>query len=172
DLAVVSPANFAPDRGDRGAPEGKPPGAQESAWIPAVEAVAAEVARRRTTLVFCNNRRHAERIAARLEERIGHGVPAHHGSIAKPVREEIEADLKAGAIRVLVATGSLELGIDIGPVDAVVQVSSPKGIARALQRVGRSGHMVGETSRGRFVPLFLDDLFECAAVVEGMKERD
>ncbi len=145
--------------------------ADGSTWGPAVEAIAAEVRERRTTLVFCNNRRHAERVAARLEEKLGREVPTHHGSVARSLRETIERDLKAGSLRALVATGSLELGLDVGEIDAVVQVGSPRGIGRALQRVGRSGHLVGQTSRGRFLPLFPDDLFECAATVEGMRER-
>ncbi|HEX7615269.1 MAG TPA: DEAD/DEAH box helicase, partial [Thermoanaerobaculia bacterium] len=160
DLAVLSPKeSFG------GSHEG-------SAWEPAIEAIAAEAATRRTTLVFCNNRRHAERVAAKLEEKLGWGVPTHHGSVARGLREEIERDLKAGSLRVLVATGSLELGLDVGEIDSVVQIGSPKGVGRALQRVGRSGHLVGQTSRGRLVPLFLDDLFECAATVEGMREGD
>lgn len=147
-------------------------GSEGSAWEPAIEAVAAEAATHRTTLVFCNNRRHAERVAAKLEEKLGQGVPTHHGSVARGLREEIERDLKAGSLRVLVATGSLELGLDVGEIDSVVQIGSPKGVGRALQRVGRSGHLVGQTARGRLVPLFLDDLFECAATVEGMREGD
>ena len=160
DLAVLSP------KGEYGRAEGG------SAWEPAVEAIAAEAALRRTTLVFCNNRRHAERVAAKLEEKLGRAVPTHHGSVARAVREEVERDLKAGALRVLVATGSLELGLDVGEIDSVVQLGSPKGVARALQRVGRSGHLVGQASRGRFVPLFFDDVLECAATVEAMREGD
>ncbi|MFI5198422.1 MAG: helicase-related protein, partial [Thermoanaerobaculia bacterium] len=160
DLAVVSPKETF-----GGSEEG-------SAWEPAIEAIAAEATTRRTTLVFCNNRRHAERIAAKLEEKLGREVPTHHGSVARALREEIERDLKAGSLRILVATGSLELGLDVGEIDSVVQIGSPKGVSRALQRVGRSGHLVGQTARGRLVPLFLDDLFECAATVEGMREGD
>jgi len=145
---------------------------QGSAWGPALDAVAEVVARHRTTLVFCNNRRHAERLAARLEEKLAAEVPTHHGSIARAVREDVELRLKGGALRAVVATGSLELGLDVGPIEAVVQVGSPKGVARALQRVGRSGHLVGETSRGRLVPLFLEELYESAALVEAMRERD
>ncbi|MGA7990447.1 MAG: helicase-related protein, partial [Thermoanaerobaculia bacterium] len=160
DLAVLSP------KGEAG------PAEEGSAWEPAVEAIAAEAATRRTTLVFCNNRRQAERVAAKLEEKLGESVPTHHGSVARAVREDVERDLKAGALRVLVATGSLELGLDVGEIDSVVQLGSPKGVARALQRVGRSGHLVGQTSRGRFVPLFFDDALECAATVEAMREGD
>ena len=160
DLAVLSPRGNADRTGD------------DSPWGAAVEAIAAEAATRRTTLVFCNNRRQAERVSAKLEEKLGKAVPTHHGSVARAVREEVERDLKAGALRVLVATGSLELGLDVGEIDSVVQLGSPKGVARALQRVGRSGHLVGQASRGRFVPLFLDDVLECAATVEAMREGD
>ena len=160
DLAVLSPKGDADHSSD------------DSPWGAAVEAIAAEAALRRTTLVFCNNRRQAERVAAKLEEKLGRSVPTHHGSVARAVREEVERDLKAGALRVLVATGSLELGLDVGEIDSVVQLGSPKGVARALQRVGRSGHLVGQASRGRFVPLFFDDVLECAATVEAMREGD
>jgi len=158
DLTVTSPA---PDF--RSLPDG-------SAWGPAVEAVVAEVASRKTTLVFCNNRRLAEKVARKLTDATGTEVLTHHGSVSRPAREKIERDLKSGALPVLVATGSLELGIDVGHVDSVVLLESPKGIARGLQRVGRSGHLVGETARGLFVPLFLDDLFESAATAEAMRE--
>lgn len=158
DLSVVSPLGEAGPLDD-----------EASAWEPAIDAVAAEIESRTTTLVFCNSRRHAERVAAKLEERTGRPLPTHHGAIARAPREETERALKRGALKALVATGSLELGVDIGHVDAVVQITSPKGVARGLQRVGRAGHLVGETSRGVFVPLHLDDLFECAATVEAMR---
>jgi ATP-dependent Lhr-like helicase len=158
DLTVSSPA------GDfRALPDG-------SAWGPAVETVVKEVASRKTTLVFCNNRRLAEKVARKLSDAIGTEVLTHHGSVSRPAREKIERALKAGELPVLVATGSLELGIDVGHVDSVVLLESPKGIARGLQRVGRSGHLVGETARGLFVPLYLDDLFESAATAEAMRE--
>lgn len=158
DLTVTSPAaDF------RSLPDG-------SAWGPAVETVVKEVEARKTTLVFCNNRRLAEKVARRLSDATGTDVPTHHGSVSRPRREEIETALKAGTLPVLVATGSLELGIDVGHVDSVVLLESPKGVARGLQRVGRSGHLVGETARGLFVPLFLDDLFESAATAEAMRE--
>lgn len=158
DLVVASPA---PDFRDL--PDG-------SAWGPAVEAVVKEVESRKTTLVFCNNRRLAEKVSRRLSDATGTDVPTHHGSVSRPRREEIEKELKAGKLPVLVATGSLELGIDVGHVDSVVLLESPKGIARGLQRVGRSGHLVGETARGLFVPLYLDDLFESAATAEAMRD--
>lgn len=158
DLTVTSPA---PDF--RSLPDG-------SAWGPATETVVREVESRKTTLVFCNNRRLAEKVARRLSDATGTEVLTHHGSVSRPAREKIETALKSGALPVLVATGSLELGIDVGHVDSVVLLESPKGVARGLQRVGRSGHLVGETARGLFVPLFLDDLFESAATAEAMRE--
>ncbi|HYN40421.1 MAG TPA: DEAD/DEAH box helicase [Thermoanaerobaculia bacterium] len=158
DLTVTSPASDF-----RSLPDG-------SAWGPAIETVVSEVAARKTTLVFCNNRRLAEKVARKLSDATGTEVPTHHGSVSRPMREKIETALKAGTLPVLVATGSLELGIDVGHVDSVVLLESPKGIARGLQRVGRSGHLVGETARGLFVPLYLDDLFESAATAEAMRE--
>ena len=158
DLTVTSPANDF-----RSLPDG-------SAWGPAIETVVNEVSARKTTLVFCNNRRLAEKVARKLSDATGADVPTHHGSVSRPMRETIEAALKSGSLPVLVATGSLELGIDVGHVDSVVLLESPKGVARGLQRVGRSGHLVGETARGVFVPLYLDDLFESAATAEAMRE--
>ncbi|MCK6685670.1 MAG: DEAD/DEAH box helicase, partial [Thermoanaerobaculia bacterium] len=158
DLTVTSPAPDFRDLPD------------SSAWGPAVATMVHEIRQRQTTLVFCNNRRLAERVSRKLGEALEIDVPTHHGSIAREVREGIETSLKAGSLPVLVATGSLELGIDIGHVDSVIQVESPKGIARGLQRVGRSGHLVGEEARGLFVPLYQDDLFESAATVEAMRE--
>jgi ATP-dependent helicase Lhr and Lhr-like helicase len=120
----------------------------------------------RTTLIFVNTRRLAERMAHQLSERLGaEHVAAHHGSLAKEVRLAAETRLKEGQLRVLVATASLELGIDIGHVDLVCQVSSPHRIATLLQRVGRSGHTVGGLPKGRLFPLTRDDLVECAAMV-------
>ncbi|HET9773071.1 MAG TPA: helicase-related protein, partial [Acidimicrobiia bacterium] len=122
-----------------------------------------------TTLVFVNNRRLAERLAARLndlaEEEL---VKAHHGSLAREQRLQIEGELKAGTLRALVATSSLELGIDMGAVDLVVQVESPGSVASGLQRIGRAGHRVGEPSRGKVFPKFRGDLLEAAVVVRRM----
>ncbi len=134
-----------------------------------------------STLVFVNNRRAAERIALRLndlarQEAEGLGeeareiARAHHGSLAREERVVIEDLLKAGALPCLVATSSLELGIDMGAVDLVVQVESPKSVTRGLQRIGRAGHGVGEVSRGRIFPKFRADLLECAVVARRMRE--
>ncbi len=123
----------------------------------------------RSTIVFVNSRRLAERIAARINELAEEDlVRAHHGSIAREQRLLIEDQLKAGTLRGLVATSTLELGIDMGAVDLVLQVESPPSVAAGIQRVGRAGHSVGEISRGVFIPKFRGDLVETAAVVEGM----
>jgi ATP-dependent Lhr-like helicase len=125
----------------------------------------------RSTIVFVNSRRLAERIAARVNELAGEElVRAHHGSIAREQRMLIEDQLKAGVVKGLVATSTLELGIDMGAVDLVLQVEAPPSVAAGIQRVGRAGHSVGEISRGVVIPKFRGDLLECAAVVEGMLE--
>ncbi len=139
----------------------------------------------RSTLVFVNNRRAAERIALRLndlaaQEDESEGSPppgaaaeiarAHHGSLAREERTLIEEQLKAGDLPCLVATSSLELGIDMGAIDLVVQIESPKSVTRGLQRIGRAGHGVGEVSRGRIFPKFRADLLECAVVARRMRE--
>jgi ATP-dependent Lhr-like helicase len=124
----------------------------------------------RSTIVFVNNRRLAERLALRLNELAEKEIArAHHGSIAREQRLEIEELLKRGEIPCLVATSSLELGIDMGAVDLVVQVESPKSVARGLQRVGRAGHALGEISRGRIFPKFRADLLESAVVARKMR---
>jgi ATP-dependent Lhr-like helicase len=124
-----------------------------------------------STIVFTNSRRLAERLAQRLNEAAGEDlVLAHHGSIAREQRLQIEEDLKAGRIPALVATSSLELGIDMGAVDLVVLVESPTSVASGLQRVGRAGHHVGEPSKGILFPKFRGDLLEAAVVVKRMHE--
>jgi ATP-dependent Lhr-like helicase len=124
------------------------------------------VEQHRTTIVFVNTRRLAERVARSLSERLGvDAVTAHHGSLAKEVRLDAEERLKAGKLKALVATASLELGIDIGHVDLVCQIASPHRVATLLQRVGRSGHTVGGKPKGRLFPLTRDDLVECAALL-------
>ena len=140
-----------------------------SVW-PAIEAqVADEIRAHRTTLVFCNGRRQAERIAGHLSQEQGlPGIRAHHGSMSREARFQMEGDLKEGKLPALVGTSSLELGIDIGSVDLVVQVQSPKGVARGLQRVGRSGHLVGQTSVGHIYATHREDLMEAAAVAGAM----
>src|ERR1700724_3207797 len=127
----------------------------------------------RSTLVFVNTRRLAERIAHHLGERLGgDNVAAHHGSLSRKLRLSAEQKLKEGKVKVLVATASLELGIDIGTVDLVAQISSPRAIAVALQRVGRSGHWRGARPKGRFFAGTRDDLLECAALVRAIRQGD
>jgi ATP-dependent Lhr-like helicase len=127
----------------------------------------------RTTLVFVNTRRMAERVARQLSDRLGEAsVTAHHGSMAKEHRLAAEQRLKRGELKALVATASLELGIDIGDVDLVCQLGSPRSIASFLQRVGRSGHAVGGTPKGRLFPLSRDDLVECAALLDSVRRGE
>ena len=127
----------------------------------------------RTTLVFVNTRRMAERVAHELSERMADGsITAHHGSMAKEHRLSAEQRLKQGQLKALVATASLELGIDIGDVDLVCQLGSPRSIASFLQRVGRSGHAVGGIPKGRLFPLSRDDLVECAALLDSVRRGE
>nr|WP_246794042.1 DEAD/DEAH box helicase [Burkholderia perseverans] len=136
-------------------------------WERVYDRIAELAAGHRTTLVFVNTRRMAERLARHLGERLGHDViAAHHGSLAKEYRFDAEQRLKHGKLKLLVATASLELGIDIGDVELVCQIGSPRGIAPFLQRVGRSGHHVGGTPKGRLFPLSRDELVECAALLD------
>src|SRR5213078_2273134 len=131
------------------------------------------IAEHRTTLVFVNTRRMAERIARHLSERLGEdAVTAHHGSLSKEKRLDAETRLKSGHLKALVATASLELGIDIGSVDLVCQIGSPHRIATFLQRVGRSGHTVSGLPKGRLFPQSIDDLFECAALLREVRQGE
>jgi ATP-dependent Lhr-like helicase len=147
-----------------------------SIWPAIYPELLALIRAHRSTIVFVNNRRSAERLALRLNELAGEeGKPAeiaraHHGSLAREERLVVEELLKAGEIPCIVATSSLELGIDMGAVDLVVQVESPKSVAAGLQRIGRAGHGVGERSKGRIFPKFRGDLLECAVVAKGMRE--
>ena len=125
----------------------------------------------RSTLIFVNNRRGAERLALRLNELAQEPIArAHHGSLAREERLLVEDLLKAGELPCLVATSSLELGIDMGAIDLVLQVESPKSVTAGLQRIGRAGHNVGDTSKGRIFPKFRADLLECAVVAQRMRE--
>ncbi len=134
----------------------------------------------RSTIVFVNNRRGAERLAVRLNDLASQGpetspstiARAHHGSLAREERLVVEDLLKSGELPCLVATSSLELGIDMGAVDLVIQVESPKSVTAGLQRIGRAGHGVGEVSRGRIFPKFRADLLECAVVVKRMRDGE
>jgi ATP-dependent helicase Lhr and Lhr-like helicase len=149
------------------------PVASNELWDTVYDRLVALVAEHRSTLVFVNTRRMAERLCHELGARIGEeNVAAHHGSLSRKLRLAAEKKLKEGQVRVLVATASLELGIDIGTVDLVVQINSPRAIAVALQRVGRSGHWRGAVPKGRFFATTRDDLMECAALVRAIKQGD
>jgi ATP-dependent helicase Lhr and Lhr-like helicase len=142
-------------------------------WTSVAPLVLHHVRQSRTTLVFVNNRSQAERVAARLNSLANEEVALpYHGSLSRERRHELERRLKAGELRSLVSTSSLELGIDIGSVDLVVQLQSPKRVASALQRVGRAGHSLREVSRGVFVPTFRDDGAEILAILGAMREGD
>lgn len=183
---------------------------QESVWPMLFAQLTDYIRSHNTTLIFVNNRRLAERVAAKLNEMFAaendgpavagkafglYAVPirssreerrtspspplenvihvkAYHGSMSRQAREEMEEDLKAGRVRALVSTSSLELGIDIGSIDLVVQIQSPKGIARGLQRVGRSGHLISATSKGRILPTHREDLVESALVAGLMSAHE
>ncbi len=133
-------------------------------WAEIYDELADQARKNRTTLVFVNNRRSAERVAKHLAERLGDGkVTAHHGSLVKEHHLAAEQRLKAGELQVLVATASMELGIDIGDIDLVCQLGSSGSIQAFLQRLGRSGHGQGRVSKGLLFPLTLDDLVELTA---------
>ena len=194
DLEVVIPVEDMRELGASSAPLSQPvmpdgvemtsgyESTSRSIWPSIYPALLELVRAHRSTIVFVNNRRLAERLALRINELAqadaegGVGdeprevARAHHGSLAREQRVLIEEDLKAGRIPCLVATSSLELGIDMGAVDLVVQVESPKSVARGLQRVGRAGHELGAVSKGRIFPKFRADLLECAVVAKSMRE--
>lgn len=142
-------------------------------WEQAYARLEALIGEHRTTLIFVNTRRLAERTARHLSERLGKDkVTAHHGSMAKEHRFDAEQRLKRGELRALVATASLELGIDIGDVELVCQIGSPRSIATFLQRVGRAGHQVGGLPKGRLFPLSRDDLAECTALLDAVRRGE
>lgn len=142
-------------------------------WELVYARIAELVERHATTLVFVNTRRMAERAARHLGELLGkEHVAAHHGSLARELRLEAEQRLKRGGLKVLVATASLELGIDIGDVDLVCQIGSPRSIAAFLQRVGRAGHQVGGVPKGRLFATTRDELMECAALLDSVRRGE
>jgi len=142
-------------------------------WDEIYDRIAALVLEHRTTLVFVNTRKLAERVAARLQKRLGEdAVASHHGSLSRARRLDAEQRLKAGKLRALVATASLELGIDIGDVDLVIQIGATRSIATFLQRVGRAGHGVGRVPKGRIFPLTQDELVEAAALLRAARRGD
>src|SRR5580658_3805535 len=149
------------------------PVASNEMWDEIYERIVQLVNAHRSTLVFVNTRRLAERIAHQLGERLGEdNVAAHHGSLSRKLRLEAERKLKEGQVKVLVATASLELGIDVGTVDLVCHISSPRAIAVALQRVGRSGHWRGAVPKGRFFVTTRDELLECGALVRAIRRGE
>ncbi len=176
DVRVVVPVEDMRELGETDEPPGEmtpsvagSEGRRRSIWPAMYPELLALVRAHRSTLIFVNNRRLAERLALRLNELAEEEVArAHHGSLAREQRVLIEEELKAGRLPALVATSSLELGIDMGAVDLVIQVESPRSVARGMQRIGRAGHQVGAPSRGRVFPKYRGDLLECAAVVERM----
>jgi ATP-dependent Lhr-like helicase len=142
-------------------------------WDEIYDRIAALARENRTTLVFVNTRRLSERVAHKLAERLGeNAVLPHHGSLSRALRLQAEQRLKNGDLRAVVATASLELGIDIGTVDLVCQIGSPRSIAVALQRVGRAGHWVGALPKGRLFATTRDELIECAALVRSIKRGE
>ncbi len=142
-------------------------------WGETVDRVAALAGQHRTTLVFVNTRRVAERVAHLLAGKLGEDqVATHHGSLSRKTRLQAEEKLKNAEVRVCVATASLELGIDIGAVELVCQIGSPRSISVLLQRIGRSGHWLGGTPQGRLFPLTRDELLECAALVMAIRRGD
>ncbi len=146
------------------------PIASHEMWAEALDSVTSLVHAHGTTLVFVNTRRLVERVSHQLSERLGdEAVVAHHGSLSRTTRLAAEEKLRAGQVKVCVATASLELGIDIGVVDLVCQIGSPRSIGVLLQRVGRSGHQVGGTPKGRLYPLTRDELAECVALARAVK---
>jgi ATP-dependent Lhr-like helicase len=149
------------------------PVASHEMWDEIYNRVAELVRQHRSTLVFVNTRRLAERVAHHLEERLGKdAVATHHGSLSRKLRLAAENKLKSGEIRALVATASLELGIDIGAVDLVCQIGSTRSIATALQRIGRAGHWHGAIPKGRIFAATRDELLECAALVRAIRQGD
>ena len=149
------------------------PIATNEMWEEIYDRLVELVQQHRSTLVFVNTRRLSERVSHHLAEKLGpDNVAAHHGSLSRKLRLAAEKKLKDGEVKVLVATASLELGIDVGTVDLVVQISSPRAIAVALQRVGRSGHWRGAVPKGRFFVTTRDELQECAALVRAIRQGD
>src|SRR4051812_24757707 len=160
-----------PDQGTELDPLAGGEATRKSIWPAIYPELLKLVQEHRSTIIFVNNRRGAERLAIRLNELAERDIArAHHGSLAREERLVVEEMLKAGELPCLVATSSLELGIDMGAVDLVLQVESPKSVSSGLQRIGRAGHSVGDVSKGRIFPKFRGDLLECAVVAKRMRE--
>ena len=163
DIRVRFPATAADEQGaDR-----------ESVWPPLVEEFSRIIAGNQSTLLFANNRRLCEKLTLLINDGGGHPLAyAHHGSLSREIRETVEGKLKDGELRAIVATASLELGIDIGALDEVVLVQSPHSIASGIQRIGRAGHDVGEVSRGTLYPTYSSDFIESAVMAAGVLNQD
>lgn len=147
--------------------------ASSEMWDEIYDRMGRHILNHRTTLVFVNTRRLSERVAHALAERLGQNVVLpHHGSLSRALRFDAEARLKSGELRAVVATASLELGIDIGTVDLAIQIGTPRSIAVALQRIGRSGHWVGAKPEGIFFPTTRDELIECAALIHAIRRGE
>ncbi|GIU95482.1 MAG: DEAD/DEAH box helicase [Gaiellaceae bacterium] len=173
DLEVVVPVDDLRELGSSAQPGAGVEQSSRSIWPSIYPAILELVREHRSTIVFVNNRRLAERLALRLNELAGKELArAHHGSLAREQRVQVEELLKAGRIPCLVATSSLELGIDMGAVDLVIQVESPKSVARGLQRIGRAGHALGAVAKGRIFPKYRMDLLESAVVAKAMREGE
>jgi ATP-dependent helicase Lhr and Lhr-like helicase len=146
---------------------------RQDVWSAVYDKLVAQIQAHRTTLIFVNTRRLVERVAHQLTERLGEGkVGAHHGSLSRKTRLEVEEKLKSGQYSAVVATASLELGIDIGHVDVVCHIGSPRNLAVLLQRVGRSGHWLGAIPKGVFFPLTRDDLLQASAAVRAVRQGE
>ncbi|MBI2935514.1 MAG: DEAD/DEAH box helicase, partial [Chloroflexi bacterium] len=149
------------------------PIATHELWAETLDRIASLVREHKTTLVFVNTRRLVERVAHQLSQRLGEeSVVAHHGSLSRKTRHAAEQRLRRAEVKVCVATASLELGIDIGAIDLVCQVGSPRSISTFLQRTGRSGHFLSATPKGRLFPLTRDELLECMALLRAVGRRD
>ncbi len=139
-------------------------------WGEVYERLVAAIQAHRSTLVFVNTRKLAERVAHQLRQTLGEeAVAAHHGSLSRQIRLDAEERLKRGELKAIVATASLEMGIDVGYIDLVCQIGSPRSIATFLQRVGRSGHSLGVIPKGRLFPLTRDELIECMALIRAVR---
>src|SRR5207247_9208161 len=148
-------------------------GRSNERWAEIYDRITQLIREHKTTLVFVNTRRMAERVARHLGERLGdENVTSHHGSLAREIRLAAEQRLKSGELSALVATASLELGIDIGAVDLVIQIGSTRAISTLLQRIGRSNHTVSGFPKGRIFPLSRDELVECAALLDSVRRGD
>ena len=177
DLSVVVPVEDLTELGDGQPDTGQDPQRRASIWPHVEERVLDLIDNHTSTIVFANSRRLAERLTARLND-LAHerdpdrvaDIRAHHGSVSREQRQLVEEELKAGRIPAVVATSSLELGIDMGAVDLVVQVESPPSVAAGMQRLGRAGHQVGAESKGVIFPKYRGDLLECAVVAERIRD--